>query len=425
MMRIALITNDFIPNIGGITNVMINISKKLTKMGENVYVFNKTYEDKESFYFKVLSNTTSLKGIFYHHIKFFYFMFYLFLRIIFSFKGIESKNRLKLAFFYCFYPKMIVRRIISIKNLVTSLKKQKFEIILSGTADIPLLYSFILSKWYNLPIVTIAHGDDFLKRYPFKIKNYLFQNIQKTIVTNKFMKNLFLKIYNLNSNKVNVIHLGVDIEDSEIHESALELRRNFNISPDDFIILSISRFYPRKGIDTVLKALKLIRDENINIPIKYYIIGSGEDEPRIKKVISDLNLRDKVKLLGFIEESLKNKYYKLSDLFILVPEHRKNSIEGFGIVYIEANFFKLPVIGTRSGGVVIAIEDGKSGFLIPPKDEKSLKEKILLLYENKQLCKYLGQYGHERVVKSFNWTKNAIVYRDVLKNAIREFKSKK
>ncbi|MFX1258417.1 MAG: glycosyltransferase family 4 protein [Promethearchaeota archaeon] len=424
-MRIALITNDFIPNIGGVTNVMINISKKLTKMGENLYVFNKTYENNENLYFKVLSNTTSLKGIFYHNIKFFYFMFYLFLRIIFSFKGIKPKNRLKLAFFYCFYPKMIVRRIISIKNLVTSLKKQKIEIILSGTADIPLLYSFILSKWYNLPIVTIAHGDDFLKIYPYKIKNYIFQNIQKTIVTNKYMKNLFLKIYNLNSNKVNVIHLGVDIEDSEIHESAMELRRNFNISQDDFIILSVSRFYPRKGIDTVLKALKLIRDENFDIPIIYYIIGSGEDEPRIKKVISDLNLKDNVKLLGSVQEPLKNKYYKLSDLFILVPELRNNSIEGFGIVYIEANFFKIPVIGSRSGGVVIAIEDGKSGFLIPPMDEKSLKEKILLLYNNKQLCKDLGEYGHERVVKSFNWTKNAIIYRDVLKNAIREFKSKK
>ncbi|MFX1393585.1 MAG: glycosyltransferase family 4 protein [Promethearchaeota archaeon] len=423
-MNIAIITNNFLPKYGGITNVLVNIKRKLTKLGEKVYVFNKTYEDQKNLSFKVLSNATSFKGMLIYNYRFIYFLFYLFLRIIFFFKGIKFKDKLKIAFFYCFYPKFIVRRIISVRNLIYQFEKQKINIILSGTADISLFYSFIVSKWFNIPIITIGHGDDFIRRSPVKIKDFIFQNIDITIVTNKFMRKLFLKIYDVNPNKVKVIHLGVDIENSLVYESFSELREKFNIPQNEFIILTISRFYPRKGIDTVLKSLKLIRDENTNIPIKYYIIGSGEEEPKIKKVISDLNLEDNVKLLGNIQEPLKNKYLKLSDLFILVPELRKNSIEGFGIVYIEANFFKLPVIGSRSGGVVIAIEDGKSGFLIPPKDEKSLKEKILVLYNNRQLCKDLGQYGHERVIKYFNWTKNAIVYRDVLKNAIREFKFK-
>lgn len=423
-MKIALVTNDFLPKKGGITNVIVNVGRKLTELGEKVFIFNRTCENKEKLYFKVLSNATSLRGILTYHVKFFYFLFSLFFRIMFLFNGIKFRDKLKLTLFYCLYPKLIVSRIISIKNLVFQFKAQKFNIILSGAADISLLYSFILSKWFDIPLVTIAHGDDFLRRYPYKINEIILQNIQRTVVTNKFMRRLFLKVHNINPNKVKVIHLGVNIEDSIVKESIIDLREKFNIHPNDFVILTVSRFYPRKGFDTILKSIKLIIDENLNIPIQYIIIGSGEDENRIKQLISDLSIKSYVKLLGSVDEKVKNQYYKLSDVFILVPEVKKSSIEGFGIVYIEANFFKKPVIGTRSGGVRIAIEDGKSGFLIEPKDIESLKDKIVLLYRNKQLRKDLGQFGHERVKESFNWTKNTLIYQNVLKNVVKEYFSK-
>ena len=423
-MNIALITNDFLPISGGITNVMVNLSNKLNEQGEKVFIFNKTCNNEDKLYFKILSNDNSLSGIVIHNIKFFYFLIYLFFKILFSFKGIKFKDKLKLAFFYCFYLKFIVRRIVSIKNLVSYFKKFKIDIILSGTSSIPLLYSYILSKWFNIPIISIAHGDDFLIRYPCKIKTHIFQNIQKIIVTNRIMKNLFLKIYEVNSNKIMVIHLGVDIENSEVKESISELRDRFNFDQKLFIILTVSRFHPRKGFETILKALKQIIDEKENIAIKYLIIGAGEEQKNIESLISKLKLEKYVIILGSVDDNLKNQYYKLSDIFILIPQLSKNSIEGFGIVFIEANYFKLPVIGSYTGGTKIAILDGKTGFLIKPKDELILKEKIMLLYNNKQLCYDLGEYGHKRVLEFFDWKKNALIYNKVLKEAIEEYYSK-
>jgi len=423
-MKIALITNDFLPKTGGITNVMVNVSDKLTELKEKVYVFNSSCYNKEKLHLKILSKDNTLKGIVKHNIKLYYFLFYLFLKILLNFKGIKLKQRLRLASFYCFYPKFVVMRLISIKNLVSFFKKNRFEIIISGTANFPLLYSYILSKWFKIPLITIAHGDDFLIRYPLKIKEFLFQDIQKVVVTNEIMKKLFLKIYKINPNNVRVIHLGVNLENSEVKESSQELRKKHNISPDEFIILSVSRFYPRKGFETVLKAVKLIINELPNVRIRYLIIGSGEEEQKIRNTIKKLNLDNRVELLGSLDEKLKNEYYKLSNVFVLVPEIKKNSIEGFGIVYIEANYFKLPVIGSRSGGVRIAIEDGKSGFLIEPNNVKELKEKILVLYKNKELRQKLGEYGYNRVIKHFNWKDNALKYRELLKTTIREFNVK-
>ncbi len=423
-MNVALITDNYIPKLGGIKTIMVNVRNKLTELGEHVYVFNSTYDREENLCFKVLSEKRILKNLASQDIRFYIFVFALFFKIIFLFKGFKFVDKLKLAFFYCFYPKLLVDRLLSIKNTVSLFKKYKIDIILGGSAYRPLIYSFVLSKWSQIPLVTYAHGEDFLKRLPFNVNTIILQNIEKIIVSNKIMKKLLLKIHNVDVSKIKIIPYGVDIENSEVKESVSELRAKFNISESDFIILTVSRLYPRKGFKTVLKAVKLIIDENPDIPIKYFIIGSGKEENIIKKLIYDLNLKDYVKLLGRIEGYPKNQYYKLSDLFVLVPEIKNNSIEGFGIVYIEANYFKLPVIGSRSGGVKIAIEEGKSGFLIKSKDAVNLKEKILLLFNNQNLRNNLGVYGHNRVKDLFDWKKNVSTIRNVLQNTIIEYKSK-
>jgi len=420
-MNIAQITDNYIPKLGGITMVMVNVRNQLAKLGENVYVFNSTYDKEDEFCYKVLSEKKILKNLLTQGLKFYIFILVLFFKITFSFKGIKFMDKLKLAFFYCFYPKLLIDRIISIKNTVSLFKKYKINIILSGSAYRPLIYSFILSKWFQIPMTTYAHGEDYLKRLPFNVNTIMLQNIENIIVSNKIMKDLLLKIHKVDPVKINIIHYGVDIEKSEVKETVSQLRAKYNIPENDFIILTVSRLYPRKGFETVLKAVKLIVDENPNIPIKYYIIGSGEEERRIRKLVDDLNLKNIVKLLGRIDGNPKNEYYKLSDLFILVPEIKNNSIEGFGIVYIEANYFKLPVIGARSGGVKVAIEDGKTGFLIKSKDDVSLKEKIMELFNNENLRHNLGEYGHKRVIDLFDWKKNVTIIRDLLQNTIEKY----
>ena len=413
-MKIALITDNYIPKLGGINIIMQNVRNQLIDLGEQIYVLNSTYHKEDEFCFRVLSEKKTLKNLSTQGFKFYIFILILFFKIIFTFKKIKNRDKLKLAFFYCMYPKLLVDRIISIKNAVSFFKKFKIDVILSGSAYRPLIYGFILSKWFRIPIITYAHGEDYLKKLPLKVNQIILQNIEKTIVSNKIMKNLLIKVHNIDPVKIKIIHYGVDIENSKVKESVSELRNKYEISQDDFIILTVSRLYPRKGFETVLNAVKLIIEENPNFPIKYLIVGSGEEEKKIKKMINEFNLEHHVKLLGRIDGYPKNQYYKLSELFVLVPEIKNNSIEGFGIVYIEANFFKLPVIGALSGGVKMAIEDGKTGFLIKSRDVLDLKEKIMILYNNKDLRYKLGENGQKRVINEFSWKKNVSKIRNLL-----------
>lgn len=78
-------------------------------------------------------------------------------------------------------------------------------------------------------------------------------------------------------------------------------------------------------------------------------------------------------------------------------------MEGFGLVFLEANLFKVPVIGASSGGIKEAIINGKSGFLIEPNDIHGLIEKINFLYNNQEIKTEMGEYGQKRVITNFNW----------------------
>ena len=83
----------------------------------------------------------------------------------------------------------------------------------------------------------------------------------------------------------------------------------------------------------------------------------------------------------------------------------KKSIEGFGIVFLEANYYKLPVIGSYSGGMIESIINGKTGFLIEPNNLSQLIEKIIYLYKNQEVRDKFGEFGKFRVIKEYNWTK--------------------
>ncbi|MBD3341107.1 MAG: glycosyltransferase, partial [Candidatus Lokiarchaeota archaeon] len=362
-MNIALIASHFLSKRGGITTTINNFREKMTALGETVLVYNTDIEKNN--YIKSIEWGQSLKDLIHKKGGFYLFIIELFIGIV-SFKGIKFKEKLILAFYYCFFPRNLVNRVGSLKKLISDFRKKKLDIILSISSTYPLFLGFILSKWYKIPLVTLAHGEDFLRRYPHNLNTILFHHSNKIILSNSIMKELFLKVHEVEKEKVKIIYRGVNLESIKVDMDKQKLREKHKIDQRDFIILTVSRIYFRKGIDTIIRTVSNIIEENQHLLFKYYIIGEGKEKKRLENLVKELNLEKYVYFLGAKDNKIRNEYYKLSDLFILVPEIKKNSIEGFGIVYIEANYFNLPVIGSRSGGVKIAIEDEKSGYLVEP-----------------------------------------------------------
>ncbi|MFX1396068.1 MAG: glycosyltransferase family 4 protein [Promethearchaeota archaeon] len=217
------------------------------------------------------------------------------------------------------------------------------------------------------------------------------------------MKKLILKIQKLEESRIIQINRALNLSEMTIKESKEQLRKDFQISQEDFIILSIGRLVPRKRFDLVIRAIAKIKKKNPQINLKYFLIGKGRELPKLKDLAEKLSIKEEIKFLGSVSHEIKYRYYKLSDIFVMPSSIEKDSIEGFGIVFLEANYFKLPVIGTLSGGMKEAIIDEKTGFLVEPDDIDKIFEKILFLHDNPNIRKEMGEYGYNRVLKEYNW----------------------
>ena len=324
---------------------------------------------------------------------------------IFKDKKIPFSHRLKILLFFFTRFREFINIFENVNRLYPYLRKTNFDIIFSAHSGWIFPLTFVLSRIFNKKIIVMGHGNDFLIRNPLSLKSYYFRNVDKIVVSNNLMGKYIKSIHHLNENQLEVINRGVNLEESEVHFSKEELRKKYNIPGDAFVILSVGRHDSRKKFDLVIKAISKINEIKQLPNVKYYLIGEGVETPKLKELTNELKLENQVEFLGSCSNEERNEFYKLSDLFIMPTITQPRKIEGFGIVFLEANYFKLPVIGTSSGGVKEAIIDGETGFLIKPNDLNSLVDKIIFLYNNKEIRANIGEIGYKRVLNEYTWDK--------------------
>lgn len=419
-MKILLITDDFYPNIGGIANVLLNLFKQFEQRQEELYIIN-PYTKGKDLYDKLIKKNYRIRdlGNFFRRKDFYFYTLFSFLKILRD-KKVPFSHRIKLILYLFSKPKIFQLIIENIIQLIPFLKKLDFDIIISGQSGWTLPLCFIISRIFNKKLITIAYGLDFLVINPLSFKTYYFHNTDKIILITHHTKDIMRRIHHLDENKLEVIYVGIDINTLEIKETKSELRKEFDVPDDNFVILSVGRHVSRKNFQLVLKAVYEIKKSNPSLKIKYYLIGEGEETINLKTLVKKLKLQNEVKFLGVCDIETRNKFYKLSDLFVMPSLTKKNDIEGFGIVFLEANYYRVPVIGTATGGIIEAIVDGESGFLIKPNDLNDLIDKIILLSKDEQIRKKLGENGYQRVIREFKW-ENIVndyirLFKDLLEN---------
>ena len=141
--------------------------------------------------------------------------------------------------------------------------------------------------------------------------------------------------------------------------------------------------------------------------ILYLIAGKGPYLEEVKRHSKELGITDNIYFLGWITEPEKSLILKSSNLFVMTPSIVGESVEGFGMSFIDAAFHGVASIGTDSGGISDAIVDEETGLLCSPEDQKDITNKIRLLLTDNETRKQMGNKGKERAEKFFTW-KNKI-----------------
>lgn len=401
-MKIAVIASEFYPSIGGIGQNFNNMCKVFRNNKEHtLYIFNHFYKGKNIF--DVLDkNRYSLKDL---HIilknRRLYYFFLLIWKILIK-KKIRTSFKLKMILYLLIRLRDTLKILTNISSIYPYLNKINADIIMGSDCSgsmVPLV--FLFSQIFHKKGICYGHGTDFLVHSHWSLKSYFLRLLNKIILSNKKMKELIKKINHLEEDQLTIIPYGLYLDNYKIQESKKQLREKLGLPLDEFIIISVGRHAPRKNFEMVIEAMKILKENHTNKKFKYLLIGHGSETPRLKELVIDLHLKDDVVFLGGFSGMRKNEFIKASDVLVMPSIATNKTVEGFGIVFLEANFYKIPVIGTRSGGIIEAIHHNKSGLLINNLNE--LVKAILYLYDNEEERKRMGEYGHNRVINKYNW----------------------
>src|SRR3989344_2432501 len=342
-MRVLMISQDFYPLKGGIATYLLQIYK--------------TYFSKEIF------QVLTLKNMYKTHSNSFNFKIKKlnFFPFIFPTKR-KEKNKAFLNNLIDFKPDLILFGYIrSHPEIIEECKKLnpnvKYGVVLHAK-----------EAFFDTAIKKRTNYNGIQKGYtPKEIIEYkdILKSADFLICVSNFTKRL-IKKQGIKNKKIFVIY--PTLEEISSSPKYLKIEKYFTL-------LSVGRLIKRKGQDLVIKSL--------------------------------INLKKIVNFNGEVNKKELNRIYSNCNIFVLPTKFIKpNDIEGFGIVFIEANSFSKPVIGGKTGGVIEAIENGKSGFLINPNSKKELINKIILLYKNRKILNKIGKYGRKRVIHKFYRKKN-------------------
>ncbi len=151
-------------------------------------------------------------------------------------------------------------------------------------------------------------------------------------------------------------------------------------------ILTIARLSPRKGVDRTISAVAALSAAYPTM--KYIVAGDGVQRHELQELAKQNNAN--VEFAGAVDDKLKAALYATADVFVLPARAEKNDMEGFGIVYLEAAWFGLPLLGGNSGGAREAVQDGKTGVLCDGNNVESVRDSLAALLADTQWRQQLG-----------------------------------
>lgn len=249
-------------------------------------------------------------------------------------------------------------------------------------------------------LILLAHGIEVWKPLT-GIKKRMIEKCDMIMPVSHYTKELMKKIHGLPEGKFNVLNNCLDpfLSIPIVSGKSPNLKQRYGFKDDDVVLMTLTRLSQKeryKGYDKVLMALKDLKKDHPEL--KYLIIGKYDnvEKRRIDELIREYDLSSLVTFAGFIPDGELAEHFNVSDIYIMPSEK-----EGFGIVFIEAMYYGMPVIAGNVDGSVDALLNGKLGLLVDPENSIQIKEAIVKVIKAKE--QYLPD--RELLMENFGYDK--------------------
>ena len=231
------------------------------------------------------------------------------------------------------------------------------------------------------------------------IRNWSINKSNLIITPSQHLKNFIDKI-GFDKN-IFVINNGVNIE----QHNKVVLENNI------IQLLVVSRLVSQKNIDSIIKAVKVMENENIILNI----VGDGSEINNLKLLVKKYELDKKINFIGKIENTKLNEYLKDADIFI-----QASNYEGLPHSILEAMNFEIPILSTDVGGCSVLLNKGERGYIIPiPVSEVEISEGIRKIINNKNEAKSKARLAKNYLNQEHNFNTNAEIYDEKIKEVVK------
>lgn len=181
-----------------------------------------------------------------------------------------------------------------------------------------------------------------------------------------------------------------------------DVRARYGLS-DRPVVVCVSRLMPRKGQDTLIRALPEVRRRVPGAAL--LIVGGGPYRSRLQKLVTTSGLTDDVVLTGSVPWAELPAHYAAGDVFAMPCRTRNRGldVEGLGIVYLEASASGLPVIAGNSGGAPDAVRPGKTGVVVDGENIAAVASEVSRLLSERELAAAMGAAGRQWIESTWRW----------------------
>ena len=186
--------------------------------------------------------------------------------------------------------------------------------------------------------------------------------------------------------KVDLIPLGIDRPPQNIRSQ----RSEFDLPENAFVMVTAGRIVPRKASTQLIDTLVALPDTFL------LVVGDGPEAAAVKQKAMELGVYNRLRMLGYVPDEVKYKAYAAADVFVSTAQH-----EGFGLVFLEAMSFGLPVICYNKGGQTDFLATPETGFVIQLNDQKAFNDAVKALRDSPERCKAVGRHNLDEVEDFF------------------------
>lgn len=393
-MRIAIFSDNFYPELGGIQDSVAALARGLGERGHRV---------------KIYAPKPSLKDFFLGHLPV---------------GELDLGPNVTVERLFSFHQKTPVgqtRKVIPTGRSYFSLKKFKPDVVHTHNFFGMGFEALWSAKWLGVPLVGTNHTaiTEFIKGSPFPKKfseKYSLKFVSwyynhcgivtapSQSVFTEMIANTFSRPHQVISNPIDT---GTFFRVNENIKQ--DLKQRLGLSPHTFVFAG--RFSPEKHIDLLVKALGILKK---TIPdVMFALAGHGTEQPILEKLAAELGVTENLKFFGTLSKPQLAELYQASEVFAIA-----SSCETQGLVMMQAFACGLPAVGVRVRALGEYITE-KNGILVEGGDYEAMAEKLLFLFENPAQAGQLGAGAYE-FVQQFSVEKVLQTWEDLYANVLKK-----